>query len=200
MNKKTALVMVTAILLAVAAGTVGATYSRYTSAATATPQAQVAKWKVSVGSVDISNGEPQTFTAQVNWDTNENILNNGSNLIAPGSSGKITFIIDATGSEVPVDYTIDINNEEIADHSQITIEKVGATPNAGQETFLAGDISSEYRGNITLTDISKPVTINVYVKWAAQGANDADDTKLGAEAPLLNLPITVTASQHIATE
>ena len=64
MNKKTLLVVATGILLAVAGAGVGATFSRYTSEATATPEAKVAKWAVKVGETDISNGSNKTFNAK----------------------------------------------------------------------------------------------------------------------------------------
>ncbi len=189
------LIGITAVLLCIVGGVVGATFSRYTSSATATPQAQVAKWKVLVGTQDISDGQPHSFTATINWDENENILNNGTDLIAPGSTGKITFAINATGTQVPIDYSVNINTEEIDKHTQIKIASVTATPSAGEVTSL-NKSESNYNGSIELNAIGTPITITINVQWEAQ-TNDPDDTSLGAAALPINLPITVTANQRI---
>ena len=47
------LVGIAAILLCLVGGVVGATFSRYTSQATATPTAKVAKWQVKVNDQNI---------------------------------------------------------------------------------------------------------------------------------------------------
>ncbi len=189
------LIGIVAILLCVVGGVVGATFSRYTSTATATPTAKVAKWKVLVGNQDISSGETKSFDATVTWDENVNIQ---TGFIAPGSKGKMTFVINANETQVPVDYTVNINTEEINLHKQIKITKVTATPSEGTEADLSSIAeSSTYSGKIELSEISKPVTVTVYVEWAAQ-ENDSDDTTIGSTLSTISLPITVTANQRIA--
>ncbi len=194
MNKKTILVIITGILLAVAGAGVGATFSRYTSEATATPEAKVAKWHVNVGGEDISNGETKQFNAVIKWEDNENVQ---PDYIAPGSKGTITFIIDADRTQVPIDYSIVINTKEISSHSQISIKQVTASPHNEKETTLNADDAYTFNGGIDLADVSKPVTITINLEWENQEDKNADDTSLGATAPILSLPITFTASQRI---
>ncbi len=205
MNKKTLLVVATGILLAVAGAGVGATFSRYTSEATATPEAKVAKWAVKVGETDISNGSNKTFNAKITWETNENVE---TGYFAPGSKGHITFDIDATGTQVPVDYSIAIDETALKNHSQIAIKNVTASPSTnGVESTLEELNKDEnenaiYTGSIELNAEKKKITITINLEWADNVNTNADDTILGAGNEsgntVLSLPVTVTASQRVA--
>ena len=203
MNKKTILVAITGVLLAVAGGAVGATLSRYQSMATTTPVLNVAKWYVKVGETDISQGETKNFTANIKWDENALVE---ENLMAPGSKGTISFDVVTTGTQVPIEYTLGINEENIESHTQITIEKVTATYDDTNEDSITlnketdlENTSDSYTGNIPLDKIGKKLTIKIFVKWDPSG-HDEDDTKLGAAATPIDLPLTFTASQQIAKE
>ncbi len=186
-----------ALLVTIAGGTIGATLSRYQSEATTTPQLDVAKWYVKVGGEDISDGEQKQFNAIIDWEENENISKDEENLIAPGSKGTISFEIEADQTQVPIDYTVKINTEEIKEHSQIKITDVTATPNNESDSKLNNIEDYTYTGGIDLDDISKPIKITINLEWTALGS-ESDDTALGAESPILSLPITFTASQRIA--
>ena len=196
MNKKTILVTITGVLLAVAGGAVGATLSRYQSMATTTPVLNVAKWHVVVGNEDISKGEAKTFNAKINW-TNDLAA---EGVMAPGSTGTITFTIDGKDTQVPIDYEININTDSIKDHEQIKIKNVTSTVENEQPQDLTG--SNPYKSTIELADMSKPVTITINLEWENQEGKNEDDTSLGVgngEAnTVLSLPVTVTASQKVA--
>ncbi len=193
------LIGIVAILLCVVGGVVGATFSRYTSTATATPQAQVAKWKVKVNETEISKNGSHTFNPTITW-TNA-LAANG--VMAPGSTGTITFTLDGSDTQVPIIYNVAINTQSIKNYSQISIKSVTAEKNSEGKTELKLLNSTEneeiknYTGNIELDDINSPLTITINLEWKNDDENNQSDTTIGSTIEDFDLPITVTASQKV---
>jgi hypothetical protein len=180
-NKK--LLVIALLLLLLGAG-IG-TYAIYRSTSVGTATVSTAKWSVKVNSADM---ETQTFTfraSDVNWTTNTSAV---SGKIAPGSSGTLKVIIDATGSEVPVDYTVNIDSVKI---NGTAVSNTGFTVTPAVAADMSGTIA------YSSTSMTKTVTLNVV--WT--GTNSDTTAKDSADKAMNNknvdIQVTVTAKQHI---
>ena len=83
----------------------GKAYSKYVARLKGEGVAQVATWKFKV-----NNQEEQVQTINL-----QSSYNNGTlvgNKMAPGTNGKFEIIVDGTGSDVGIFYTIDFINEK----------------------------------------------------------------------------------------
>ena len=193
MNKKSILVGIAVLLLAVVGGIAGATYSRYISSASTTPTAKVAKWVVKVNNTDITQAGTTTFQAPITWEENENIA---EGVIAPGRTGTATLTIDPSGSQVAVKYSITIGDmTSTGSTNPIEIESVTITDPTETNLENSGKTYSKVLG---LNDL-KAHTVTIKVKWNST-FNDENDTAAGVEAPTISIPLTVTAEQFIASE
>ena len=105
-KKKIGLIIVLAIVLL--AIILGYTFSKYTQSVTIQTSSSVAKWQFAG---EIANSENSSTTSAISLaDTiDSETITDGK--IAPGTSGEFDIIIDATGSEVDIDYTISITEE-----------------------------------------------------------------------------------------
>ena len=97
-----ALCMMLIMLLLTGAG--GYTYARYMSQEKGTRNADIANWAFQID----KNGE-QTKNVTLRNTVSKQTLVNGK--IAPGTSGEFSITLDATGSEVGVDYTLSFVDE-----------------------------------------------------------------------------------------
>ena len=192
MNKKSILVGIAVLLLAVVGGIAGATYSRYISSASTTPTAKVAKWKVTVNNVDIT-GKSETFEAPITWEENENIAND---VIAPGRKGTSTLTIDPSGSQVAVKYSIKIGDLTGANGEYTNPVEVESIQVDGV-TLEYDETTKTYSKDLELTEL-KPQDVKVNVIWKT--TNDENDTAAGVAEPTISIPLTVTAEQFIASE
>lgn len=86
----------------------GGTMARYVTEVTGSATATVASWSFKAN----NNGNNTTFTAIDLGDTTNRTSYDGKTLkegvIAPGTSGNFTISIDGTGSDVGIDYAVDI--------------------------------------------------------------------------------------------
>ncbi|MBR1883655.1 MAG: hypothetical protein IJ809_01715 [Clostridia bacterium] len=186
-----------AILLVAVVAVIGGTYSRYISNATVNASIDIAKWSVALNGTDISTA-PTTKQVQLS------IANNGfvkEGTIAPGTAGTFDVVLDPTGSEVAIDYVINIDTANIsgitntASNIAITSAKYVIDGQAEQTASVNGesitineDLSNVLAGN--------KVTMSVTLEWT-DNMTDAADTENGVAGGIVTVPITVTASQHI---
>lgn len=190
MKKRKSLLLVVALLLvAVTGGVVTLTYSRYLSDASGSGAAKVAPWKVSVNGSDIVASN--TFTLDdINWSDSAYI---SDGYIAPSRTGTFDIVIDPTGSKVALQYEVAIDSTELDNYSQISISdvKVGNTSLTGTNGKYTGIISlDEVEANTTKT-------MTVTVTWTNDEANNTSDTTIGSTVTNLSIPVTVTASQYL---
>ena len=97
--------ILSAILLVVMLQAMGYTYAKYITSETGTGQAEIAKWGFQI----VKNGSETKNVSLVNTVNNDTLV---AGKIAPGTSGAILIAVDATPSEVDVDYTIQFANEK----------------------------------------------------------------------------------------
>lgn len=106
MSKKKKTLIVIGVLLVILLSFVGGrVYSKYVARVKGEGIAQVATWNFKV------NGQEE----QVQTINLQSVYNNATlveNKIAPGTSGNFDIVVDATGSDVGINYTIDFRNEQ----------------------------------------------------------------------------------------
>lgn len=175
-NKKLLVVAVLLLLITVSF----TTYAIYKSSAEGDSTIQTAAWVVKVGTTDIVANN--TFTVDsINWG-NSTVGKNGK--IAPGDTGTVNIVLDATGSEVDVDYEISFGD------FATTVNNSKLTAKAASGSSLTGTIAYS-----TATNAMK-VTIPIEVEWEAIDTAAQNTTDIATAAKSLTLPVTVTAKQN----
>lgn len=106
-KKKVTLIVVTIIAFIVAI-ILGFTYSKYVSSANVSATASSAVWSFD-GAIS-KDGNTKEKSISLNQTITEDLA--GSGKLAPGTKGEFNIIVDATGSEVDVDYDVLLNNTE----------------------------------------------------------------------------------------
>lgn len=145
------------ILLITGAG--GYTYARYRSQEKGTGSAQIANW-----SFKIDKNGTETKTINLADTVNKATLVKGK--IAPGTSGAFSITLDATGSDVGVDYILSFLNEKNKPQN-ITFKYNDKNVNYLKEL-------GEIKGNLKSTGNKKAV-IKVEWTWLYQtGATEVD--------------------------
>ncbi len=108
MKAKKIISLILVVLIIGISGGILYTNSKYITSAEGRFSADVAKYRFNL-SVLNNNGEAQDIANFVLADTSNN-KNVANGQIAPGTSGAFDVVVDATGSEVSVDYTVTFEN------------------------------------------------------------------------------------------
>lgn len=93
------------MLLVVIVQAMGITYAKYLSSEKGIGSAEVAKW-----AFQIKKDGAETKEVQLVNTVNKNSLIDGK--IAPGTSGEFTIVVDGTGAEVALEYSVEFANEQ----------------------------------------------------------------------------------------
>ena len=182
-NKKFLVVAALLLLIGVGFGT----YAIYRTSSIGTATVATATWSVKVNSADTETGA-FTFSADdIDWTTNTSAVDGK---IAPGSSGTLTLEIDATGSEVNVDYTASVGTILV---NGVANTNEGFTVTPHEAADAAGTIAYS-----TTTDAMKK-TITFDVVWTGTDADSTtkDTADMAMDGINVSIPITVTAKQHL---
>lgn len=172
-----ALCMVTTCLL-------GGTLAKYTTAVTGTGTASVAAW-----SFKVNNQSTATITGIALTDTTLNSKVT-SGKVAPGTDGQLQVSLDATGSDVAIDWTVEISNvankpTNLKFYSDNTFN-TPLTETSGKYTVS---------GTIALNAVGTAVTVPIYWKWAYETTSgDAADT--GDQGKAMTFDIGITGTQQ----
>ena len=173
---------------------VGGTFAKYTSSATGTDSATVAKWSFKVGETDIATSDTFTFDLfktikDSNGTDNESDMSpvDGS-IIAPGTQGSFDLVL-TNASQVTAQYAIDY-----------TVTNAGGIPvkfSVDGGTTWTNDLADVAASDSTkLAANSGTTTIKVQWKWDFNGSDDSFDTALGIGGnAVLTVKAEVTATQ-----
>ena len=160
MSKKKTVLLVICILLALILSFMGGkTFSKYVSEVKGTGTAEIANWVFKVnGKEDVVQNVNLLSTYH-----NETLVNNK---VAPGTSGSFNIVVDATGSEVGIDYTIQFLNEsEKPQNLVFTYDN--------QEYTTIQELEKDLSGTINANDKNKERTITIDWEWQYEtGANE----------------------------
>ena len=182
---------------------VSGTYAKYTSSATGTGTARVAKWDVKLNGNKISDSATFTFNLfntinEANTTTAETHVTsaNTDKVIAPGTGGSFDIIL-LNNSEVDAKYGI---NFTVTNTANIPVEfsTDGGSSWAATLTNIAADDT-----NTKLDALTGTVTKTIKWRWAYERgenatltANDTTDTNLGIDGTAtLSVVANVTATQ-----
>lgn len=170
-DKKILALSILVLLLAVCFGS----YAIYKSSGTGSSGVDAAAWVVKVNNDNIVTSN--TFTlGNVSW-TGTRYGQNGK--IAPGDRGTIDIVIDASGSEVGVSYTVDI--------SSINTGNPNLTVAAASGSSLTGTIAY----GSTMTE-----TVTLDVVWNGVDSAQANSDDITTAGNNISIPVTVTVTQN----
>lgn len=169
---------------------VGGTFAKYTSSATGTDNAQVAKWDIRVNGSEIATSDEFTFELfQTITDSNltsaeTDMAPADGSIIAPGTSGKFSIVIQNL-SQVNAKYTINYT----VNTSSIPVEF--STDGSNWKTNI---------NQLNVTDdaigLGTEETVTVYWRWRFEAGRDELDTSLGKDGTAtLTVVANVTATQ-----
>ena len=173
---------------------VGGTFAKYTSSATGTDSATVAKWSFKVGETDIATTDTFTFdlfktikdSDGINNETEMNPVD--GSIIAPGTQGSFDLVL-TNASQVTAQYAIDY-----------TVTNTGNIPvqfSVDGGAHWTNDLADVAASDSTkLAANSGTTTIKVQWKWDFNGSDDSFDTALGIGGnAVLTVKAEVTATQ-----
>ena len=187
------LVAVLAVVMMFTMCFVGGTFAKYTSSATGTDSATVAKWSFKVGETDIATTDTFTFDLFKTIKDSDGIKNEtemnpvDGSIIAPGTQGSFDLVL-TNASQVTAQYAIDY-----------TVTNTGNIPvqfSVDGGAHWTNDLADVAASDSTkLAANSGTTTIKVQWKWDFNGS-DTTDTDLGSAATAtLTVTAAVTATQ-----
>ena len=159
MKKNNKVIKVTLVaLLLIAFILVGYTFSKYSKSYTAQTSSTVAKWKFGG---EIFNAKNSSTVSTISLaDTIENpSIKNGR--IAPGTNGDFTIVIDGTGSEVDLDYSVELVKE--TSKPQNLKFSCNGNSYASLKELIAGE--ADFKGKINFDDLNMKKEILVEWEW-----------------------------------
>ena len=184
-----------AIALLLVAYLISSTYARYSTEGKATGTIQVAKWAVVMkaddGTTLESTTQPITFTVQ----KNTNVV---PGKIAPAVTAVAEVELDLAGTEVAVDFDAVIDQSAIATLGASS-DKLTLDVKVDGKTYTSGTSQTiNLIGNSAFTSTNGKKKVTLTLTWDNEDpANNPDDTTMGEAAPTLEIPVTLTAKQHI---
>ena len=179
-NKK--YVIIAILLLLMSAGLT--TFAIYKGSATGTATVSTAAFVVKANNTNITS---QSFTfslSDVTWSNNPSKV---AGKIAPGASGTIPLVIDATGSQVNVAYTV-----------TVTSIKVDGTTISNDAGFTATPANAS--GTIAYSTASNAMKLSsgINVAWTATDSSTKNAADLDIAGKTVEIAVTVTAQQAAA--
>ncbi len=190
MKKKA--VIISAILVAIILSFIGGqTYSKYVTEVRGDGTAQIATWDFKVNG---QKEEVQTISLGSTYDSST--LVNGK--IAPGTEGNFQIIVDATGSDVGIDYKIKFSDET----TKPTNLKFYYQEVEYNSILELGDALS---GTINADDENKAKTFDIKWKWNYEtgsnpteiASNDKIDTQNAQEITNYEFDVIVSGTQVV---
>lgn len=188
MKKKA--VIIIAILVAIILSFVGGqTYSKYVTEVRGDGTAQIATWDFKVNG---QKEEVQTISLGSTYDSST--LVNGK--IAPGTEGNFQIKVDATGSDVGIDYKIKFSDETTKPANlKFYYQEV--------EYNSVLELGDALSGNINADDENKLKTFDIKWKWNYEtgsnptevASNDKIDTQNAQEITNYEFDVIVSGTQ-----
>lgn len=177
---------------------VSGTYAKYTTSATGSDTATVAKWSIKLGDEDIAKSTEKIFTIDLfstitNTDGSEekNVKKTDGTLIAPGTMGSFTLASLKNESEVNAKYSVTYT---LSNESGVPLE---FTTNKDDESSWKSDFTAVNVSNEALATDATATTATVYWRWAftKDTARDTSDTTLGTTTPTVTLTAKIDVEQ-----
>ena len=184
---KKLIILLCLLLLLIGIGKGGYTYAKYRTTEKGGGQADIAKWSFKVGKEN-----EQIQNIQLVNTVDKDTLVNGK--IAPGTSGQFFINLDATDSEVGVDYEVKFENEKNKPSNIIFSY-------SGQKFHSLGEITA-IKGKIGVDEENKSRRIQILWTWEYETGigeeiyeNDILDTQEGIENLNYTFDVNVIGTQ-----
>ena len=143
------------------------TYALFETNGTASSQMTIGAWKILVNNTDISQNNTITLS-NFNY-TSSSHTENG--YFAPGTTATFDIIMDASQSNVSVQYELVIDDSQIEDYPNINFTVLNVDTN---QTVPVDNIS----GVIPLNAVNRTVTLRMSLTWSDNLQYDESDTSL----------------------
>lgn len=172
MSKKKKIISIMAVIIAIILSFVGGqTYSKYVTEVKGDGTAQIATWDFKVNG---QKEQVQTISLGSTYDSTT--LVDGK--IAPGTEGSFQIVVDATGSDVGIDYKIKFSNESTKPENLKFYYQE-------QEYNSISELEDALSGTINANDENKAKTFVIEWQWLYEtgsspeeiSANDKIDTR-----------------------
>ena len=150
-RKKKALIVLAILAVILLAFLGGQAYAKYVSQVKGQGIAEVATWDFKVNG---QSEQVEEIKLASTYD-NQTLVDNK---IAPGTSGSFNIIVDASGSEVGINYNIDFTEEENKPQNLKFIYE-------DREYNSIEDLENNLSGVINADDEEKTKTLNIQWKW-----------------------------------
>ncbi len=205
MDKKTrTAVIVVMLVVAIALYFIAGTYARYTTDKSGNATLQVAKWAVAIK----KGAEGPTLNDLGELEFTVDSTDVASGKIAPSVTATAEVGIDLTGTEVSVDITAKLDEEQVAAQlstalgESVSDIKVTATPtgfgDAATGLGTSGEATINLPNQAAFTAENGVGTIKIAITWTNNEDHNASDTTAGESATSISVPITLEVKQHIA--
>ena len=184
-----ALLVICVLLAIILSFMIGKTFSKYISEVKGTGTAEIANWVFKVNGKEDSIQNVNLLSTY----NNETLINNK---VAPGTSGSFDIIVDATGSDVGVEYAIQFLNESEKPQNLVF------TYDDNQYATIQ-ELEKDLSGTINANDENKTRTITINWEWQYETGeneneihqNDIIDTNNAKQLENYTFDIYVTGTQ-----
>lgn len=199
-NKMLFLGLITVFVAVLSLSLVSGTYAKYTSTATGSDTATVAKWAWKVNTNDVPNAENKVtfnlFETILDTDTGSADDDVKAELIAPGTKGSFVLTI-TNNSEVSGEVTIAIEISHNGSTKYMPLKLTVTGTDAAVTPAVDHDLKKvTANGNAEFALSPSPVTKTVTVSWewpfSTDVATDVKDTALATEGTLPTFTANVT--------
>ncbi len=143
------------------------TFGLFETNSTATKDLEVGRWKIYLNDEDISLTESITLDDFVY--TNPNHVESG--YFAPGSSAEFIIEIDASDTDVAVDYDITVDASSLQPYPNISFSIIDMDTNQSS-------INNHFSGIMNLTDTNRVKRLKLSINWVNDSDYDENDTSI----------------------
>ena len=160
-------------------------YALFETEANGNGEMSIGKWTILI------NDEDATFSESVSLDSfdYDDDVHVREGYIAPGVGGNFTIELDADDTDVSMICTIEMDDEDLNDHPNITVEIDSVT----KTNLLNSD--KDYKVIINHDDLNKSTLITYSLDWTNALAYDEADTELNGED--ININFAVHCNQYL---
>lgn len=196
MKNKKRILLITIFALLLIILLISFTYSKYAETITTGAKGRIARWNF--------NGDVESTTTNVI--SLSDTLDENSDVIKPGSSGTFSIVVDATGSDVDIDYTVAVTAENNKPENLFFVYGSDMT----QKKYSMKDImkainrsntETTLTGTIPANSNSQRVEYEVYWEWPFETIDNAgtifdnDDVTDGESGEEYSFELEITGIQ-----
>ena len=158
------------IVLLITCISITGTYALFEADASAEQEFDIGRWVIKVNNNDIS----LAHTITLNDFTYSTSTHTQNGYFAPGRSASFDVVVDASDTDVAVEYSFDIDDSALDDHPNISFNIVNTDTNES----ISG---TTYSGIIGLNSQNRTVTLSITLVWSNNSQYDENDTDLIGE-------------------